>query len=316
MFINNENGALVRPDVSKDAGIEKSLQTKINWVGMDEIRMPIHFSSEKQGLLNSIASIRAVVSLDNKAAKGIHMSRIFLRVEELSSLGVNKKSVEDALKNILDSHSDLSERAMVEMKFPIMLKRPALLSDNVGWREYPLYMRVTNEGGKLSYSYGIRVTYSSTCPCSAALARQIIQNNFKNKFSSDSLDFDAVMEWLGKEEAVSATPHSQRSFADVWFESNRFLEIDEVISLIDGLESVVKTPVQSAVKREDEQEFARLNGTFPVFVEDSIRKIHGFVDGVGDLTSYKIKVSHFESLHAHDAVAEVSKGDARFPDGF
>ena len=78
MFNNNENGALVRPDVSKDAGIEKSLQTKINWVGMDEIRMPIHFSSEKQGLLNSIASIRAVVSLDNKAAKGIHMSRIFL----------------------------------------------------------------------------------------------------------------------------------------------------------------------------------------------------------------------------------------------
>ena len=39
MFNNNENGALVRPDVSK-MPIEKSLQTKINWVGMDEIRMP------------------------------------------------------------------------------------------------------------------------------------------------------------------------------------------------------------------------------------------------------------------------------------
>ena len=96
----------------------------------------------------------------------------------------------------------------------------------------------------------------------------------------------------------------------------KFLEIDDIIRVIDGLESVVKTPVQSAVKREDEQEFARLNGTYPLFVEDSVRKVFDYLENGASFDSFKIKIAHFESLHAHDAVAEVTKGDSVFPDSF
>ena len=316
MFNNGENGVLVRPDVSKDSDISKELQSKINWVGMDEIRIPLSFNSKEQGLMNSVASVRAVVSLDDKTAKGIHMSRIFLQAEQLATKPVTQSTIEDAIKKSLESHSGLSKKAKFEIKVPIMLKRKALLSDNFGWREYPIYIRAENNEGKVSYSFGVRITYSSTCPCSAALARQIIQDNFKNKFTSENLDFDTISEWLGSSEAISATPHSQRSFCDVWFDSEKFLEIDDIIRVIDGLESVVKTPVQSAVKREDEQEFARLNGTYPLFVEDSVRKVFDYLENGASFDSFKIKIAHFESLHAHDAVAEVTKGDSVFPDSF
>ena len=291
MFNNDENGALVRPDVSKDSDISKELQSKINWVGMNEIRAPLSFDSKEHGRLSSVASIQAVVSLDDRNAKGIHMSRIFLRVEELSETSLCKESVDKAVSESLNSHEGLSNRAKVEIKLPLMLRRKALLSDNEGWREYPIFIRAEKSGNEMSYSFGIRFTYSSTCPCSAALARQIIQNNFKNKFTPESLDYDEVVKWIATNEAISATPHSQRSHCDFWFNSEDYLEIDDLIRLIDGIEDVLKTPVQSAVKREDEQEFARLNGTYPLFVEDSIRKISNYVDNKTCFKDFKKKNS-------------------------
>ncbi len=60
------------------------------------------------------------------------------------------------------------------------------------------------------------VAYSSTCPCSAALARQLIQQKFLADFpDQDSFGTDQIHDWLGTEEAILATPHSQRSYADV-----------------------------------------------------------------------------------------------------
>ena len=126
MFNNGENGVLVRPDVSKDSDISKELQSKINWVGMDEIRIPLSFNSKEQGLMNSVASVRAVVSLDDKTAKGIHMSRIFLQAEQLATKPLTQSTIEDAIKKALESHSGLSKKAKFEIKMPIMLKRKAL----------------------------------------------------------------------------------------------------------------------------------------------------------------------------------------------
>ena len=47
---------------------------------------------------------------------------------------------------------------------------------------------------------------------------------------------------------------------------------------IDRIESSLKTPVQAAVKREDEQEFARLNGQNLMFCEDAARRLQHELD--------------------------------------
>ena len=67
---------------------------------------------------------------------------------------------------------------------------------------------------------------------------------------------------------------------------------------------MIKTPVQTVVKREDEQEFARLNGQNLMFCEDACRVIkHYFVRNKSYFLSYKLKIFHYESLHPHNAVA-------------
>ena len=52
-----------------------------------------------------------------------------------------------------------------------VVRRPALASDNEGWRRYPVSMIGIMTGQEFSLEMGLEVLYSSTCPCSAALAR-------------------------------------------------------------------------------------------------------------------------------------------------
>jgi GTP cyclohydrolase I len=80
--------------------------------------------------------------------------------------------------------------------------------------------------------------------------------------------------------------------------------------MIDGLEKAISTPVQAAVKREDEQEFARLNGRNFMFSEDAARRLKFFCESLEYLSDFSIKVQHLESLHAHNAVAFARKSSS------
>ena len=66
--------------------------------------------------------------------------------------------------------------------------------------------------GEIALELSVEVQYSSTRPCSAALARQLIQEQFKKDFGdAGDVSVEAVKDWLGTEEGILATPHSQRS---------------------------------------------------------------------------------------------------------
>ena len=74
------------------------------------------------------------------------------------------------------------------------MRRRALESDNSGWRSYPVEITGVMERGQFSLELGVEVVYSSTCPCSAALARQLIQERFREDFATDApLDPAAVL---------------------------------------------------------------------------------------------------------------------------
>jgi len=154
------------------------------------------------------------------------------------------------------------------------------------------------------------VVYSSTCPASAALSRQLIQDQFARDFDvSHPLEHAAVLAWLGSERGIVATPHAQRSVARLRVRvaaGGAF----HLIKLIDRVEQALGTPVQTAVKREDEQAFALANGSNLMFCEDAARRIQKALDADANLADFHIRVEHQESLHPHDAVAYASKGVA------
>jgi GTP cyclohydrolase I len=128
---------------------------------------------------------------------------------------------------------------------------------------------------------------------------------------------EAVADWLSDPGNEMATPHAQRSVARLAAEIDlgQFTQgfgKNEVVALIDLAEAALGTPVQSAVKRVDEQEFARLNGENTMFCEDAARRLRSAFE-LSHFLDYEIYVEHQESLHPHMAVAKVVKGK---PGGF
>jgi GTP cyclohydrolase I len=113
--------------------------------------------------------------------------------------------------------------------------------------------------------------------------------------------------WLGSEQGICATPHSQRSIAEVRVRLAPSFGFP-IVALIDRIEDALKTPVQTAVKREDEQAFALLNGENLMFCEDAARRIRATLDQDEHIADFWIRATHEESLHPHDAVAVATKG--------
>ena len=303
------NTARSMPDVAKEA--QPIAAGVLDWVGMDEIQMPVRLVGADDGVVQSAAHVAAYVNLKDPDARGIHMSRLYLHVDKaLSAEPLTPCSLRRLLRDFLDSHSQLSDCAMLRVSFEQLLRRPALASDNSGWRSYPLTITAILAAGQFTLEVDVDVVYSSTCPASAALARQLIQQRFVQDFArSDALDYDKVVAWLGSEQGICATPHSQRSIAHVRVKLAPSLALP-ITELIDAVEGAVQTPVQTAVKREDEQAFALLNGANLMFCEDAARRIQRALDADERVVDFRIRAEHLESLHAHDAVAVATKGIA------
>ena len=163
--------------------------------------------------------------------------------------------------------------------------------------------------GVINLEVSIGIQYSSTCPCSAALARQLIQNQFDEDFGvGGEVSKQKIRSWLGTEQGIMATPHSQRSDARLLIRLTEGVEEFPITDIIDTVEQTLGTPVQTAVKREDEQEFARLNGKNLMFIEDAGRKLKEALRDKSDVNDFWVRIEHHESLHAHDAVGVFTKG--------
>ena len=295
------------PDIANN--VNAQTEGNLEWVGMDHIEMPIMVEAQDQAPQVVAAKVAAFVNLTVPQAKGIHMSRLFLRVDQLANeQTLSPQNVSSVLYDFIASHDDLSDQAKLEFRFDYHLRRPSLLSKKMGWKAYPIVLTGQHKAGQVQLELSVDIPYSSTCPCSAALSRQLIQQAFIEQFSQhQQLSQDEVVAWLGTSEGIIATPHSQRSIAQIKIKLPLDIEQFPIKSLIDLIEQTLKTPVQAAVKREDEQEFARLNAANLMFCEDAARKIKHSLNGT-DYPDYWVRINHYESLHAHDAVSITVKG--------
>ena len=296
------------PDIASHA--QAQVAGKLDWVGMNEIEMPVLIDTGDGQRMQVAARISAFVNLNRPDVRGIHMSRLYLHLDRaLAEHPITPLALRHLLRDFLDSHEDLSTRAMLRINFDYQIRRPALASDNSGWRGYPFSVIANLEDKQFDLELAFEVTYSSTCPCSAALARQLIQQQFDQDFAADTMvSRDTVREWLGTEQGIMATPHSQRSSADVRVQLTPSFEAFPFVELIDCIEGALKTPVQTAVKREDEQEFARLNGQNLMFCEDAGRRVQTALNEDERVLDFWARCQHFESLHPHNAVSIVTKG--------
>jgi len=178
-----------------------------------------------------------------------------------------------------------SFEARIKLSFSYPMLQPSLRSGLAGWQYYRVaYEATLDRAGKFRRIVEFDFVYSSTCPCSAELA-----------------------EHARSTRGAYATPHAQRSKARVRvvLANNRTLAIED---LQRHCANALKTETQVMVKREDEQAFAELNGTYIKFVEDAARLLYRELAGDKRILDFQVACSHLESLHSHDAVSVICKG--------
>ena len=84
----------------------------------------------------------------------------------------------------------------------------------------------------------------------------------------------------------------------IWFED-----------MVELCRRAVPTETQVMVKREDEQAFAELNASNPIFVEDAVRAFAAELLAEPRIGDFRVVASHQESLHSHDAVSVLTQGE-------
>lgn len=300
--------AQILPDITSSTSTEAP--STLQWVGMEEIAVPIALKQVDGNYLQTASKATVFVSLDSEEAKGIHMSRMHLAINQLAKKQFDQKNINGLLDELITSQDGISQQAKLEFSFDLTFKKPALLSDKFGYQSYPIVLKAVK--GKQGYEYQLELTiaYSSTCPCSASLSRQLYADAIDSTFADASINKEQLLGWIQSSAGSIATPHSQRSYAYIRLSLGNS-DWPDFYALISKLESVIKTPVQTAVKRVDEQEFARLNASNLMFCEDAARQLKKSLEHMEYVNDYWFKVEHQESLHAHNAVVI----DQKYPNG-
>lgn len=275
----------------------------LEWVGMNGIDVPLVID-EAGHRRECQARVDAHVDLPRPDVRGIHMSRLHLLVDVLGDgEALTPGRLGPLLEAMIDSHEDCgSHRARVRLFFALLVRRGALESADIGgWRSYPVALEAVGDDRGVTLRAEVRITYSSTCPCSASLSRQLIEREFLSAFGDrNAISTADAAAWL-REHATLATPHGQRSEARIGVDIAADAADFGLLPLIDRVEHALATPVQTAVKRIDEQAFAARSGQNLMFVEDAARRIREAL--AQDYANIEVNVSHMESLHPHDAVA-------------
>ena len=296
------------PDVTSKQLTTASLPLK--WVGMEGIALPITLVEQPNSSLSAKANV--FVSLDKADAKGIHMSRLYLKLKEsLTNEPLTMDALATLLQALVSSQGGLSLAARLQLDFELTMRKPALLSGQFGYQTYPVSIRSDYINEQIITELSLSIPYSSTCPCSAALSRQAMSDAIAEQFSEEVVSKEALLAWITSQQGSVATPHSQRSFAYLKLQLQHNI-LPNFSGLIKHFEEVIGTPVQTAVKREDEQAFAKLNAENLMFCEDAARRIKQALENNEQISDYWFKVEHQESLHAHNAVVV----DHKFPHSY
>ncbi len=259
----------------------KGAHAQIQHVGISNFRLPLAYRMRDGSVMTLETSVTGSVSLD-ATKKGINMSRIMRSFYKHADQPFDF----ELIAKVLDSYlTDLETfDARIQLRFRLPMKKESLRSGLTGYQYYDVSFEMLRHDGISTRIIHLDYVYSSTCPCSLELAEH-------------------AREIRGQ----IATPHSQRSVArvSVALEGGDTLWIED---LVDACVRAIPTETQVMVKREDEQAFAELNGSNPIFVEDAVRLLYKALEIDTRIGDFRVIASHQESLHSHDAVSILARG--------
>lgn len=269
------------------------IKIPIQQVGVQNIELPFMLESKYGGFYHLVANVSMGTSLDANT-KGISMSRLLRTLQPYLDLPLKHKLIKEILEKLQENIGSTNSYIKFEFRLPMSRKSP------VSNQSFPIFYKCRFEGHldhlninaptlpdipylRFRFFQGVRIQYASYCPCSAELCHDL---NSKGEFGY---------------------PHNQRSFADILVETKDkyYVWLEDIIEDIEG---EIKTLPYPIIKREDEQEIARIASKNPLFVEDAIRCISDILNNRHDIYDWIVKCTHEESIHTSEAIAVNYKG--------
>jgi len=270
----------------------------INKVGINRFRIPMLYRHKDGTVMNHDTEASMYIYFP-KGKAGINMSRLYqILQEEADGMVIDSAFIKTMLgrlrRDLRDDEKDpLYPESFLKLRLNYALRQNSLKSKNSGWQYYQTVLEAQEDkNGKVRLFITVHYEYSSTCPCSLSMSKQYEAEHAQNL----TLEGNGI-----------AVPHSQRSEAKCTVE----VAIDEkfyIEDLVDLLREAIPTETQSFVKRIDEQAFAVLNASNPMFVEHATRRLSVVLNGDKRILDWAVSVEHWESLHSHNAVAVIRKG--------
>lgn len=270
------------PDLQNGpSSLIKGANRGIQHVGISNFCLPLKWRVQGGDAVVLETSITGSVSLEAQK-KGINMSRIMRSFYKHADQPFDVAQIDRVLQSYLDDLGSFDARLQLKFRYP-MLKR-SLRSNLDGYQYYDVAIEVIRQGETTTHVMHFDYVYSSTCPCSLELSEHA--RNMRDQI---------------------ATPHSQRSVARVSavLKDGQQIWVEDMVALCNA---AIPTETQVMVKREDEQAFAELNGSNPIFVEDAVRLICEGLEAEDRIGDFRVVASHQESLHSHDAVSILTSG--------
>jgi GTP cyclohydrolase I len=245
----------------------------INKVGVKEIRYPISIRRKDGELLDTVSDINMYVSLPADR-KGTHMSRFLEMLNDYQD-GIEPERLGE-LCRALRTRLD-ADVAHVEMDFTYFIPKAAPVTGGIGLMDYKVRF-ICEAGDKDHFTMSVAAKATSLCPCSKEISR-----------------FGA---------------HNQRCLitADVRFDGMLWIE-----ELADYLESAASCRVYPVLKRPDEKHVTEEAFENPRFVEDIVRDLAVMLNKEDRINWYHIRSENFESIHSHNAYAEITRDKSTDP---
>jgi GTP cyclohydrolase I len=252
-----------------------SRNVAIDRVGVRNVSYPILVMDRDSGTQNTVADVSMSVMLPHEF-RGTHMSRFIEALEEYK--GKVGPATLEALTKRLCSKLDATE-AEIEFRFPYFVRKQAPVSGIPSYMRYEAGLYGTCKKNVFDMVTKVEVKVQTLCPCS--------------------------------KEISSAGAHNQRAAVRLEVRMRELVWFEEMIKMVERSSS---TPLYTLLKREVEKYVTEQAYANPHFVEDVVRDLAVELNRDDRISWYGISVSSAESIHNHDAFAELCR-DKRGDDG-
>lgn len=253
----------------KDVQREPDLRKiAIDRVGVRDVSYPITVKDLFNGTQSTIASVSMSVLLPHEY-RGTHMSRFIETLEEYK--GRISPATLESLAEHLREKLEASE-ASIEFVFPYFVRKKAPVSGIESFMRYEASLEGISCGSEFDMKIGVKVPVQTLCPCSKEISK--------------------------------AGAHNQRAFVRLKIRSSGLVWFEELIRMVEDASSA---PLYTLLKREDEKFVTEQAYENPRFVEDLARDLALALNEDSRVVWYDISVTSMESIHRHDAFAELTR---------